>query len=294
MVDLISSLPDEIICYILSFFPSQQVAATSVLSKRWNLLWHYVPSLDFDTAIEHFWRLNRQKTFYTFFRSVCFFLVGRGDQPFYRIHLKCYSSNDITESIPTRIRTALSESCRVQILNLLCRQWRGIVIPSVVFSFKTLVALMLECITVEDISFVDLPLLKILKLNIIISSIKIDLNPIKIDLSHLLSGGPNLEDLKLRLLPCEAKGKFNRLPNLVRAKINVLLPLEIFKDVKVLKFDLFRYPNLNLNFDFHNLVQLHLDVDMDWLLGNRPRLLRESRHIPPATSDIPQKAVGGF
>ncbi|WVZ16006.1 hypothetical protein V8G54_013572 [Vigna mungo] len=276
MADLISSLPDEIICYILYFLPSQQVVATSVLSKRWNPLWRCVPSLDFDTVIDDFWRLNHRKTFNTFYSSVYSFLVGRGDQPFYRIRLRCDSSINITERIKTRIRTSLSESCRVQILNLLCRQRSEIVIPSVVFSFKTLVALKLEYIIVEEhISFVDLSLLKILHLKHISS-------PIKIDLSQLLFGCPNLEDLKLIWLACEAKGKFNILPKLVRASIDVLLPLEIFKDVEVLKFDLvmpFLYPNLNLNFDFHNLVQLHLEVMEDWLL-----FLKVLNHCPKLQS----------
>ncbi|WVZ00153.1 hypothetical protein V8G54_026222 [Vigna mungo] len=100
---------------------------------------------------------------------------------------------------------------------------KDIVIPSMVFSFKTLVALNLEYITVEDIG-----------------------------------------------LACQAKGKLIRLPKLVRVSIDKpLLPLEIFKDVEVLKFDyvmpIFQ-PNLYLNFDFHNLVQPQVSVELDWLL----------------------------
>ncbi|XP_014517222.1 F-box/LRR-repeat protein At4g14096 [Vigna radiata var. radiata] len=264
MVDLISSLPDEIICYILSFLPSQQVVATTVLSKRWNLLWRSVPSLDFDTAIEDFWR--RRKTFKKFYSSVYSFLVGRGDQPFYRICLRhiCNSSIDITKSIKTHIRTAVSGSDRVQILDL--KFHRDIVIPSVVFMFKTLVVLKLEKITVEDISFVDLPLLMILHLKNIIS-------PKKIDLPHLFSGCPNLEVLKVLEVRRQTKGKFIRLPKLVKVSIDKpLLPLEIFKDIEVLKMPIFQP---NLNFDFHNLVELQLKVALDWLL-----VLKVLNHCP--------------
>ncbi|WVZ16004.1 hypothetical protein V8G54_013570 [Vigna mungo] len=233
MVDLISSLPHEIICYVLSFLPSQQVFATSVLSKSWNLLWRSVPSLDFDTDIEDFRHLNHQKIFNAVYSSVYSFLVGRGDKPFYRIRLRCYPSIDITESIKTQIRTAVSGSDRVEILDLKC-DW-DIVIPSMVFSFKTLVELKLEDITIEDMSFVDLSLLKILHLKCIIS-------PIEIDVSQLLffSGCPNLEVLEVFEvwhLDCETKRKFIRLSKLVRVSTDEpLLPLEIFKDVEVLKF----------------------------------------------------------
>ncbi|WVY97673.1 hypothetical protein V8G54_029824 [Vigna mungo] len=244
MADLISSLPDEIICYILSFLPSQQVVATSVLSKRWNLLWRFVPSLDFDTFNKYFWLLIDSSN--KFSSSVCSFLVRRGDQPFYKFRLKGFSSMDVTECMKTQIWTTVSESGRVQILDLYC-DW-DTEIPSVVFSFKTLVALKLNFITMEYISFVDLPLLKILHLKNIIS-------PIEIDLSHILSGCPNLEELKVKGLISRTIEKFIRLPKLVRASMDdVLLPL---------------------NFDFHNLVQIQLNVFPDWLL-----ILKVLNHCP--------------
>ncbi|XP_014492041.1 F-box/FBD/LRR-repeat protein At5g22700-like [Vigna radiata var. radiata] len=278
MADLISSLPNEIICHILSSLPSQQVVATSVISKRWNLLWRDVPSLHFDNGNEYFGLLKCKKN--TFYSSVSSFLAGHENQPFYRLRLRCYYSMYITKSIRTQIQNAVTGSDRIQILDLYCN--KNIVIPSVVFSFKTLVTLNLERITVEDISFVDLPLLEILHLE--------DINsPVEIDLSQFLFGCPNLKDLRVirvRHLACETKGKFIRLPKLVRACIHkFLLPLEIFKKVEVLELEwvkfhwIFQQPNMDLNFDFHNLIRLELNVVRNWLL-----VLKLLNHCPKLQS----------
>ncbi|KAL0677197.1 hypothetical protein Bca4012_005178 [Brassica carinata] len=45
-MDMISSLPDGVINHILSFLPLKQSAQTSVLSKRWHILFAFSPNLD--------------------------------------------------------------------------------------------------------------------------------------------------------------------------------------------------------------------------------------------------------
>ncbi|WVZ21170.1 hypothetical protein V8G54_008492 [Vigna mungo] len=121
-------------------------------------------------------------------------------------------------------RTAVSGSDRVQILDMNCGY--EIVIPSAVFSFKTLVTLKLKYITVEDISF----------------------------------------DLKVKHLTCETTGKFIGLRKLVRVRIDELFfPFEIFKDVEVFKVDWIFQPN-NFDFQNLVQLKLIVGLDWLLLL----------------------------
>ncbi|XP_058752420.1 FBD-associated F-box protein At4g10400-like [Vicia villosa] len=71
-VDNISSLPEVILCHILSFLPTKEAVATSILSKRWTHLWHSVDTINF-TDIQ----IHRSKSNYTFNESVYSVLVSR-------------------------------------------------------------------------------------------------------------------------------------------------------------------------------------------------------------------------
>ncbi|XP_057432948.1 putative F-box/LRR-repeat protein At4g13960 [Lotus japonicus] len=48
MADRISELPNELLFLILSFLPTEDIIATSLVSKRWRSLWLSVLTLDFD------------------------------------------------------------------------------------------------------------------------------------------------------------------------------------------------------------------------------------------------------
>ncbi|XP_027923014.1 FBD-associated F-box protein At4g13985-like [Vigna unguiculata] len=272
MADLISSIPDDILLYILSSLPTKQVVATSVLSKRWNPLWRSVPSFDFCIGYE-----NRKEA-YDHFHSVSSFLRSRDrDQPLLRFRLNyffncfdptvhySYKAIRHTESIiKTRIENAVSGNARVQHLDLCLDLY--IVMPSVVFTFKTLVFLKLANVTVENIPFVDFSMLKILHLNRVLFSEGIDI-------SQLLSGCPNLEDLEVKCILINAELKFSRLSTLGNAKF---FPLEIVKNVKVLSTDLFRQQDWI--YDFQNLVQLKLDYL--YIQNNWVEFLETLRHCP--------------
>lgn len=44
--DIISKLPDELIHKVLSFVDAKEALQTSVLSKRWKLVWTTLPFLN--------------------------------------------------------------------------------------------------------------------------------------------------------------------------------------------------------------------------------------------------------
>ncbi|PNX55265.1 F-box/LRR-repeat protein, partial [Trifolium pratense] len=71
-MDMISSLPDAILCRILCFVSTKEAVTTSILSKRWVNLWHHVPNLNFpDTIVD---TIESSRLFNNFVYSV---LVSR-------------------------------------------------------------------------------------------------------------------------------------------------------------------------------------------------------------------------
>ncbi|RHN45877.1 putative F-box domain-containing protein [Medicago truncatula] len=80
--DRISSLPDPIICHILSFLPTKNSAATSILSKRWKPIWLSVSTLDFDDET-----FPNYDSFRLFVLTV--FLTRDISLPLHSFHLKC-------------------------------------------------------------------------------------------------------------------------------------------------------------------------------------------------------------
>nr|VDC79017.1 unnamed protein product [Brassica rapa] len=61
MEDMISSLPEPLLCHILNFLTTEQAVRTSVLSSRWRHIWKLVPRLELDRAD---FRDNRDCTYF--------------------------------------------------------------------------------------------------------------------------------------------------------------------------------------------------------------------------------------
>ncbi|KAG2298622.1 hypothetical protein Bca52824_035094 [Brassica carinata] len=91
-MDLVSGLPDELLCHILSFLPTKHAALTSVLSKRWFNLWKLVPNLDIDDTVflhPEDGKGEREEIRHSFVSFVDSVLAMQGQSPIKSFSLKC-------------------------------------------------------------------------------------------------------------------------------------------------------------------------------------------------------------
>ncbi|KAL1189742.1 F-box/LRR-repeat protein [Cardamine amara subsp. amara] len=95
--DIISNLPEALICHILSFLSTKDAALTSVLSKRWRYLLAFVPNLDFDNTIYDRPKMGRRKklelrqSFKVFVDRV---MALQGNVPLNKFSLRCKIGSD--------------------------------------------------------------------------------------------------------------------------------------------------------------------------------------------------------
>ncbi|CAJ2662839.1 unnamed protein product [Trifolium pratense] len=103
----VSSLPDSILCHILSFLPTKEAFATTILSKRWKPLCLSVSTLDFD--FNDISRLT-MKTASDLSRLVNSVMLSRHNTlPIQTFRLKCcpcriWDADDIIELIISAIQ----------------------------------------------------------------------------------------------------------------------------------------------------------------------------------------------
>ncbi|KAH1198659.1 hypothetical protein AAZX31_18G149400 [Glycine max] len=264
-VDRISSLPNELLCHILSFLPTKQAVATGILSKRWGPLWRSVSTLDFNDE-----SYLQKRTFFYWYRSVqsVYTVMLRRDvaQPIKRFILACSFCDVYTVS--TWIMTAIEH--RAEHVSLSLNPL--ITLSCSILSSRYLVVLELSGPTLRGISSCDFPSLKTLHLKMV------HLRECRC-LVEILAACPVLEDLFISSLRVTSSychgGDQLRLSKLVRVDISdsaylACIQLPTLSNVKFLRTDVVQLRTTFVGlFTFVNLTYLELIVDAhywDWLL----------------------------
>jgi hypothetical protein len=184
--DIISTLPDAIICHILSFLHTKESVATSVLSKRWIHLWRSVPVLDFRNV-----ELDDRETYFCFNEFVYSVLLSRNSIKSYCIDIWYHDPDLAHLGIPNVIKWInYVVQHGVEHLEIYIGGVDFITkFPISILSCRTLVVLKFEALVVKGFSSIRLPSLKSLRFqDIKFTNVR--------DLLLLLAGCPILEDLQ--------------------------------------------------------------------------------------------------
>ncbi|XP_058767961.1 F-box/FBD/LRR-repeat protein At1g16930-like [Vicia villosa] len=192
MADRISTLPETIICLILSFLQTKQSAATSILSKRWKNIWLSVPVLDFRPT-----RITDATTNFRFNDFAYSIFISRDPAlsiKSFSLHVKykCGYINTtgfpLIPSFTKWLNYVLQRG--VKHLNLDVATPGGLpLLPISIFTCRTLVVLHLTIFWVQySFSSVELPLLQTRNIQFITF-------PEDVDFMLLLDGCPILEKL---------------------------------------------------------------------------------------------------
>ncbi|KAJ1405478.1 F-box-like domain superfamily [Sesbania bispinosa] len=156
--DRISSLPDDVLIHILSFLPSNEAIATSLLSSRWRSLWTLVPSLDFVVST-----LPTKKSE----DRVNKFMTLRRTQSIKRHRLKF--KNHSCHSLDVQLYVSPAITGKIEQFNIsLCQcHYHDLSLPSTLFTSTTIVTLKLKgWFSLSVPSSVHLPSLKNLHLDV--------------------------------------------------------------------------------------------------------------------------------
>ncbi|KNA08447.1 hypothetical protein SOVF_162580 [Spinacia oleracea] len=162
-VDYISSLPNAIISYILSYLPTKTAVSTSILSKRWQYVWPDVPALDFSEMPDYLSHEDLSDEQLIHYRNFVDNVLSRNDVPDVRCFtLNSYSTQDY-ESAKSWVSAAQGRETSELSIKINCSD--TFYCPREFVSRQRLVILKLGGFTIGDMgdSF-HLPNLKVLHL----------------------------------------------------------------------------------------------------------------------------------
>ncbi|XP_028793167.1 F-box/FBD/LRR-repeat protein At5g22700-like [Neltuma alba] len=216
--DRLSDLPDHLLQQILSFLPTQEAIATSLLSKRWTSLWTGSPTLHFDA-------LNFRSSifFVEFVEHALIFFRNSNHVQIFRLR---FGSSGIQpdDNIVNWVTTVINK-LKVEELDLcFTSYWFSVDLSSEILNSSAMRVLKLNGVTVSTDYSVNLPSLEVLHLERVIF-------PEFRCLVMLLTGCPRLEELKLNLFVIFAitkATKIESLQHLVSSKPSFLVRLKRF------------------------------------------------------------------
>ncbi|CAJ2670150.1 putative F-box/FBD/LRR-repeat protein At5g56810 [Trifolium pratense] len=234
MDDRISALPDDILSHILSFLPTEDAFTTTLLSKRWKLIWLLVPVLNFDD--QRF--ITRGKPYVHFMDMVKSIICAKRKhrKPIKKMYLKCHrDSNHELSEVNVRKWLFGAANCGMEHLEF----QTTLLFYFYISNFRNLVVLKLKAVRLNSCLPGHFQSLKTLHLN--------DIYILKHwYIRKLLNSCPILEDFEAKNIsgkysPEEYKREFKSLTNLVRADISNLnrfdVPLEAFSNVQFLRVE---------------------------------------------------------
>ncbi|KAJ1381527.1 Leucine-rich repeat domain superfamily [Sesbania bispinosa] len=185
--DLLSNLPDDLICHILCFLPTRDAYRTSLVSKRWRFLCTKVPDLSFYLPSHSSSHSVRELLIH----SVNTVLLQR-TQRIRKFTLSCYLSCE-----PYHVSAWISKALdlNVQELDLGCHLLRITRLPAKLSTSTSIVVLKLSGnIQPKFPSSVRLPSLKIFHLELRRNELS---NSEGHSVSYFLYGCPNLVELRI-------------------------------------------------------------------------------------------------
>ncbi|ESQ44189.1 hypothetical protein EUTSA_v10005932mg [Eutrema salsugineum] len=109
-MDRVSSLPDELLCHILSFLTTKEAALTSILAKRWRNMLAFVPYIDIDDSVflhPEEGKRDRAEIIQSFMDFVDRILALHGNSPVKSFSLKCLTELD-SDRVDGWIRNVLA------------------------------------------------------------------------------------------------------------------------------------------------------------------------------------------
>ena len=211
--DVISTLPDSLLCHILSFLPTPDAIRTSILSSRWRPLWTLVPILYFNHQ-----DLPQITHPVEDIVSSIFTLRNAGPDPapiqkLCIILFDCWVSTHLETWVAASIRLCLQE------LELNLQYSKTSELPRSIFFSTTLVVLKLngDILLNPPPTSALLPSLKIMKLESV-SYANRD------SLSTLLAACPFLRDLTLKLSPFGLRNYMDKNAGMAGVNAIILIP----------------------------------------------------------------------